>query len=140
MALQRTMCIVFSGFLTLMLLATGVAETSKDPIQNELGMKFVLIDPGLFTMGSPANERYRDAGETQHKVTLTKAFYLQTTEVTVAQWQQVMGKSMLRKYSRNQKMDNLPITRVGWHDAQSFIKRLNARGGANYRLPTEAEW
>ncbi|MFH2093172.1 MAG: protein kinase, partial [Pseudomonadota bacterium] len=51
-------------------------------IINDLGMKFVWIKPGTFTMGSPSTESYRGRDETQHQVTLTQGYYMMTTEVT----------------------------------------------------------
>ncbi len=55
---------------------------------NSLGMKFVLIPTGSFLMGSPPAEKGRAEDEKQHRVRLTKEFYLQTTEVTVGQFRQ----------------------------------------------------
>ena len=48
-------------------------------------------------MGSPESEKGRDGagGEIQHTVTLTQPFYMQTTEVTVEQWQSLMGKKLI---------------------------------------------
>ncbi|MCP4578578.1 MAG: SUMF1/EgtB/PvdO family nonheme iron enzyme, partial [Deltaproteobacteria bacterium] len=60
---------------------------------NSLGQSFVLLPAGTFTMGSPSDELGRDSGETQHQVTLTKSFYMMTTEVTQAQWEAVMGSN-----------------------------------------------
>lgn len=54
--------------------------------KNSLGMEFVYIKPGVFMMGSPPNEKGRDKDEKQHRVTLTKGFYLGKTEVTVGQF------------------------------------------------------
>ena len=42
------------------------------------------------------------------------------------------------KYQENE--ENHPVSCVSWNDAQEFIKWLNGKSGANYRLPTEAEW
>jgi formylglycine-generating enzyme required for sulfatase activity len=53
---------------------------------NSLGMEFVYIKPGTFMMGSPSDEPKREDDEKQHKVTLTRGFYMQTTEVTIEQW------------------------------------------------------
>ena len=54
-------------------------------VSNRLGMIFVYINPGVFLMGSPEQQSLYPH-EKQHKVILTKGFYLQTTEVTVGQW------------------------------------------------------
>ena len=71
----------------------GYAEQPREKITNSLGMEFVLIKPGQFMMGSPENEPGRFTGEKLHAVNLTKAFYLQTTKVTQAQWKALMGKN-----------------------------------------------
>ena len=57
---------------------------------NSLGMTFVLIPPGSFTMGSPDDEPGRNPGDYNegplHKVTLTSPFYLGKHEVTYGQF------------------------------------------------------
>ena len=57
---------------------------------NSIGMTFNAIPAGTFTMGSPLTELGRNSDETEHEVTLTQPFYMQTTEVTQAQWQSVV--------------------------------------------------
>ncbi|MFQ5484324.1 MAG: formylglycine-generating enzyme family protein [Desulfobacterales bacterium] len=104
---------------------------------NSLGMEFVLIPEGTFTMGSPMDEMNRDKNEVQHAVTLTKAFYMQAMEVTLGQWWSVMGK---RFFGRRKGSKEMPVTKVSWHDAKRFIIKINGVGGGGYRLPTEAEW
>ncbi|MBU8871760.1 MAG: formylglycine-generating enzyme family protein [Gemmatimonadales bacterium] len=47
---------------------------------------FVRISAGTFSMGSPATEPGREPDETQHPVTLTHDFFLQTTEKTNGQY------------------------------------------------------
>ena len=109
-----------------------------DRITNSLGMTFVYIKPGTFHMGSPSSEPERGRNEARHKVTLTKGFYMQTTEVTQGQWKAVMGKNPSEFKSCG---DNCPVEKVSWEDVQRFIEKLNAReDGAKYRLPTEAQW
>ncbi len=103
---------------------------------NSLGMKFVLIPPGEFMMGSPREELLRNSDETLHKVTLTKAFYMGIYPVTQEVWQEVMGKNP----SRFQGEKNLPVETISWNDCQVFIKKLRERDKKPYRLPTEAEW
>ena len=46
-------------------------------------------------MGSPPNEPYRGSSEVRHEVTISKPFYIQTTEVTVKQWHSIMGRRMM---------------------------------------------
>jgi len=87
-------------------------------------------------MGSPSNEKGRSDDEKQHQVTLSRGFYMQTTEVTQKQWKAVMGSNP--SYFKG---DDLPVERVSWNDVQRFIENMNQREGGNkYRLPTEAEW
>ncbi len=105
--------------------------------ENTLAMKFNHIPAGAFMMGSAAEESERFSDETRHPVTLTRDYYLQTTEVTQGQWQTVMGNTP--SYFTNCG-DDCPVEQVSWDDVQTFIARLNTRGQGTYRLPTEAEW
>jgi formylglycine-generating enzyme required for sulfatase activity len=105
---------------------------------NSVDMEFVLIPAGKFKMGSPRGEQDRDEDERQHKVTISRPFYMQTTEVTQAQWEAVMGDNP--SYFE-ECGDDCPVERVSWDDCQEFIRRLNSMEGTDtYRLPTEAEW
>ena len=102
---------------------------------NAIGMDFVRIPSGSFTMGS----RSRAAASHEkppHTVTISRSFYIATTEVTQAQWTAVCGGNPSRFQG-----DDLPVERVSWHDAKEFIRRLNVADPSTvYRLPTEAEW
>jgi len=120
---------------------------------NSIGMTFNFIPAGTFTMGSPdgVNEypigsgeipdiEYIESvidGETPHLVTLTKSFYMQTTEVTVGQWQVVMEGEAI---DTSDPGNYYPKYYVSWDDAQFFISTLNSMGEGTYRLPSEAEW
>ena len=114
-------------------LAQAETESAK-PIENTVGMKFVKIEPGTFVMGSPDAEEGHDKDETQHKVTITKAFMMATTPVTQAQWKAVMGTA-----PSHFKGNDLPVEQVSWNDAVEFCRKLCAKEGKKYRLPTEAE-
>jgi formylglycine-generating enzyme required for sulfatase activity len=108
------------------------------PFTNSVGMTLVLIPAGTFQMGSPPGEAGRSDNERQHQVTISKPFYLQTTEVTQGQWEMVMGSS---PSSFNTCGKNCPVERVSWENAQEFISKLNRMENTDkYRLPTEAEW
>jgi formylglycine-generating enzyme required for sulfatase activity len=74
----------------------------------------------------------------QHRVRITKPFYLGMYEVPQAQWESLMGSN-----PSEFKGPEHPVERVSWNDCQEFIRRLNERPGERggvYRLPTEAEW
>ena len=127
------------GMCFWIIIIPSLAESKmRKKISNDLGMEFVYIAPATFIMGSPSDEPDRDGDERQHRVTLTKGFYMQTTEVTQGQWKAVMGDnpSGFKKCG-----DNCPVEKVSWDEVKDFIKKLNQKEGGNkYRLPTEAEW
>jgi len=104
---------------------------------NSLGMEFVLIPSGTFVIGSSMNEAHRGSSETQHRVTISTPFYMQSTEVTVNQWRLLMGRKIFKS---RRGPENRPVTKVSWFDAKKFIELLNELDEGMYRLPTEAEW
>lgn len=126
---------IFLGCIFLVDTASLFGEEKR--FVNDIGMEFVLIPAGSFIMGSPPDEPFRDEGEMQHPVTITSPFYLQVTEVTLAQWWAIMGKKF---FGRRKGVPDMPAIKVSWHDAEKFIKKLNRKNRGRYRLPTEAEW
>jgi formylglycine-generating enzyme required for sulfatase activity/tetratricopeptide (TPR) repeat protein len=62
------------------------------------GFEFRPIPSGEFTMGSPKGEKGRDTDEQQHKVIITKPFWLGRTPVTQGQWKAVMGTSLQEQF------------------------------------------
>lgn len=113
---------------------TGTVKTLKLP--GGLRIEMIYCEPGEFVMGSPYEEEGRDSDETQHKVMLTKGFWLSKCEVTQAQWQAVMGKNP----SNFRNHPSLPVDSVSWNDCREFARRLNKSIDCGARLPTEAEW
>jgi sulfatase modifying factor 1 len=106
-------------------------------VEPATGMKFVLIRPGTFAMGSPAGEPGHQENERLHEVTISRGFYLGACEVTQRQWVAIMGTNPSHFRGAN---PDLPVESVNWYEAQEFVRRLNARGEGHFRLPTEAEW
>jgi len=100
--------------------------------------EMVVIPSGTFLMGSKSDPFARVQPSTQeqpqHTVSI-QTFALGKFEVTQEQWYALMGN-----LPSNFKGRTLPVEQVSWDDAQEFIKRLNAKTGQNYRLPSEAEW
>ena len=121
-------------------------------------MEMIYCPPGEFMMGSPISEGGRGNGETQHRVRLTKGFWLGKYPVTQGQWQSVMGsnpshfngeekvyeKGMLfwKKTLKTEAFDstNYPVENISWKYCQAFITKVNAVLRCGARLPTEAEW
>lgn len=124
---------------------------------NSIGMSFVKIPKGQFQMGTMDQEELKAGnvfspgtgtrGGTSgvgpaHRVTISKSFYLQTTEVTQGQWRKLMDS---RPWTRSDSLipegENYPVVCLTWEEAQFFLNKLNSlEPGARYRLPTEAEW
>lgn len=157
----------------------------KLPIEftNSIGMKFRLIPPGEFLMGSTPEDieaelkrpglnghlqfwrKHIESEGPQHKVVLTKPIYVGVTEVTQAQYEQVMGTTPSQFSPTGQGKDavanpetgNYPVEMVSCNESAEFcaklsqqekLKPFNFRSdqtvmslkGTGYRLPTEAEW
>ena len=104
---------------------------------NAIGMQFKLIPAGEFMMGSPEDDsEKRDEEMPQHRVRITKPFYLGIHEVTQEQYEKVMDKNRSEL-----KGSSLPVNWVSWVDATAFCEKLSEMDAENhYRLPTEAEW
>lgn len=113
-------------------------RTDLPRFTNPLGMEFVKLPPGTFTMGSSSEDEDRQGGETLHEVTLTKGFYMQVTEVTQGHWLKVM-ESFPSHFTTCGY--DCPVENISWFLMQEFIDRLNSmEPSKHYRLPTEAEW
>jgi formylglycine-generating enzyme len=163
------------------------ADGGQKQITNSIGMKLTLIPAGEFMMGSGESAEdtiaffkknygtdFLKAGffeneHPQHRVQITKPFYLGTYHVTLGQFRQFVTDSgyktdaekgdnpgvldwnnkacmptINKDYSwRNtgfQQTDEHPVVNVSWNDAVAFCKWLSCKEGKTYRLPTEAEW
>lgn len=102
---------------------------------NGVSFTMIHVEGGTFTMGATSEMTEPSSDEEPtHQVTLS-SYYIGETEVTQALWKAVMGSNPSWF-----KGDNLPVEKVSWNDCQTFISKLNALTGKNFRLPTEAEW
>jgi formylglycine-generating enzyme len=158
--------------------------TGEKQITNSIGMKLTLVPSGEFMMGSreSAEETLAffkeyfgihslanlfESEHPQHRVRITKPFYLGTYHVTRGQFRQFVNDSGYKtdqekdqekvakkkslffqinepKYSwRNpsfKQTDDHPVVYVSWNDAVAFCKWLSGKEGKTYQLPSEAQW
>jgi serine/threonine-protein kinase len=131
---------------------------------NSIGMKFVLIPPGEFRMGTdqqlmakrlsrnPQQTVFQGSGP-QHRVRITRPFYLGACEVTQREFRQVTDKNpsafsadgARRDRVAGQDADLFPVDSVSWTQAVDFCSQLSAAAAEQsarrrYRPTTEAEW
>jgi formylglycine-generating enzyme required for sulfatase activity len=105
-------------------------------VEPTTGMRFVLIAPGEFLMGSPASEAGHSVLEAQRHVRLSQAFYLSAYEVTNAQYRLYDAG-----HTSTADGDDQPVTEVSHDDAVAFAAWLTSQGrDLPYGLPTEAQW
>ena len=119
-----------------------VVDLESISLPNNVKLEMVKIKAGSFIMGSPESESGKDSKEKEHRVTLTRGYWLGKYEVTQGQWKAVMETNP----SSNKEGDNYPVEQVSWHDAKRFCEKLNERyagklpQGYRFDLPTEAQW
>lgn len=110
---------------------TGLPVTRQISTNGEM-LDLMLVPAGSFLMGSRADEMARAADEgPQHRVVISKPFYMGKFEVTQAQYEKAMGKN-----PSFFKEADCPVEQVSWKDAAAFLEKI----GQDTRLSTEAEW
>ena len=110
-------------------------------------MPMVYIPSGKFVIGDDSEKRPE---ENRNEVTIEKPFYMGATEVTNAMFKQFNPKHasnfidqqwkdhVHRGYPAN--LDEQPVVRVTWEEANRFCQWLSEKTGKKFRLPTEAQW
>jgi formylglycine-generating enzyme required for sulfatase activity len=105
----------------------------------------VVIPGGEFVMGSPATERGRSPGETQHRVKIPRLYAIATTEVTNEQYARFLTAvpdyaarwrvaTTARfgdppRYRAYSSTPDSPQVGVSWYDAARYCNWLNERAG-----------
>lgn len=133
------------------LLTAGVRPVTPEFV-NDLGIRFALVPPGKFAMGSPSGEMENDESpqvvearayekeqgfiETQHDVSVSKPFYLGIFPVTQNQFEAVLGhnpsffartgagRGQIKDVA-DHDLQMFPVDCVSWHDVQVFIGAIN---------------
>lgn len=113
--------------------------TKPVEVKNSIGMEFILVPPGEFSMGAKREDiDISSDGLLQRSVKIKREFYIGKYEVTQAQWKLVMGTNPSEFKTCGA---DCPVENILWGEAQAFIKKLNdKKDGYQYRLPSEAEW
>ncbi|MBS0262697.1 MAG: SUMF1/EgtB/PvdO family nonheme iron enzyme, partial [Planctomycetes bacterium] len=118
----------------------------KTPIEytNSIGMRFRMVPPGEFMMGSTEEEiqdavkllgwkEYVPSEGPRHKVVLSQPIYLSIHEVTQEEYQRVMFRNPAHFASKGAGADFLddedtrrfPVESVSWIDAAEFCAKLS---------------
>lgn len=143
--------LIIVTLLCILPVSTIVFGQSEDSFGDSIGLKFTLIPPGTFQMGSSNGQKDE---RPVHKVTISTEFEIGTYEITQGQWFALMGTTVAEQLELmrlsigkpdaqqvNGEGDDHPMYLISWTESQAFITRLNERDTVyNYRLPTEAEW
>jgi formylglycine-generating enzyme required for sulfatase activity len=106
----------------------------KTPVisTNSLGMKLALIPPGEFRMGTTKSET-----EQQHRVRITKPFYLGVYEVTQSEFEHVTARNPSDFSNGGRQPEEVsgvdtsryPVDSVTWYDAVEFCNKLSEKEG-----------
>ncbi|MBN1351404.1 SUMF1/EgtB/PvdO family nonheme iron enzyme [candidate division KSB1 bacterium] len=106
---------------------------AREMTSNSAGIKLVDIKPGTFTMGSNKGRDFWDE-QPPHQVTISKAFRISETEITIEQFRQFDPE-----YTGDPRFAP-HASGISWYEAVAFCQWLSEQTGQPYRLPTEAEW
>lgn len=120
--------------------ADGELGLFLDLTMNGVTQRFRWMEPGNFLMGSPAGTENADELP-QHRVVLTRGFWLADSPCTQATWQALMHTNPSR-FREGEAARRCPVEQVSWIDVQDFLHKLSDSlpTGWRARLPTEAQW
>ncbi len=127
-------------------------------IPDSAGITMIRIEAGTFTMGSPKDEVARGEDEVQHRVTISKPFYMAETQITQDQYLPVMvpdykplfiraaafehslpevhqGGPFITESRYLASTDKNPMDGVTWDKAAEFCRILTERERKAGRLP-----
>ena len=152
--------------------STQPAESEAEPDAGVLVVPpgYVHIPSGTYQRGSPDNEPGRTSEETLHRVTITRDFFMKSTEVTQDEWAALMAANPSGFRACG---GACPVENITWYMALAYANAVSVQEGLKpcylepqfnttyesvdaqsnrapiwesgpecegYRLPTEAEW
>lgn len=104
--MPSSLLVVFGLALIPAILSAGLTQAPRTV--PEVAMDLVWIQPGTFTMGTPADEPAHRPNETpQTTVTLSRGFWLASLEVSHGQWKKLMGTTVVDQARLTQRDDSL---------------------------------
>lgn len=140
--------IIITSLLSFLFL--GCTNVQKNHDLRIASMEFKYIPKGDFIMGT--NQGSSDQ-QPAREITLSKSFWLAKFELTQAQWQEYMKRSIQEQrdlanpnWSLRGVGPQHPIYYVSWNECQELISKLNQHyseqipKGYKINLPTEAQW
>lgn len=102
------------------------------------GPEMVVIPAGRFRMGCVSNDGdCQDREKPVREVTISVPFAMSVHEVTFEEYDRFTGR---RAPDEGWGRGTRPVINVSWHEAWEYTRWLSSNTGAEYRLPTEAEW
>ncbi|MEM7395718.1 MAG: formylglycine-generating enzyme family protein, partial [Verrucomicrobiota bacterium] len=123
----------------------AAVQSGKEARDETPRPELVWLKPGVFAMGSPPDEPFRDDDETRHRVEISYRFAIGKYEVTQEEYEAVMGSNPSQfKEDGSRK----PVENVSWDEAMDYCRRLTVIGHEAgwlkedhvITLPSEAEW
>ena len=105
--------------------------------------EMVVIPAGRFRMGCVSGLDCDNDEKPVRTVRIDALFALSAHEVTFSEWDACVsagGCGGHRPDDRGWGRGDRPVINVSWDDARSYVAWLSSQTGAEYRLPSEAEW
>jgi len=142
------------------------SATSLVPLEPNINLELVWVAPGTFLQGSPETELGREPDEIQHRVTISKGFYIGKYPITIEQFQSFVNQTRYKTEAERGTSGGFgwngqdlvqspefdwrnpgypsskshPVTIITLEDAQAFCKWLSSKSKMKVQLPTESQW
>jgi formylglycine-generating enzyme required for sulfatase activity len=140
--MARKMTRTLAGFLLVIWCGVGLPglvpadEPAPRTITNSIGMKLTLIPKGEFLMGEPVGEKGPGSdAKPQHRVQITRPFYLGIYEVTQEEFDRLMDSNpsqfnlfgAANREVAGKDTTRFPVENVSWYQAIEFCNKLSER-------------
>jgi formylglycine-generating enzyme required for sulfatase activity len=93
-------------------------------LDGERPLRFLYMEAGTFTSGTPTLSVPRESNEPQRQVTLSRPFFMTQTEVSIAHWRRVTRLDPVGAEG-DRCGESCPATRVSWWSAIAWANALS---------------